>query len=90
MQNKLRILKRLGMLMVLVLCLGFVITQGNSTRAAALPCCYDCPIDPDDPYAPTPHDYCTDLCGGPAAEKSCYLACLADVYDCWNHCSHCP
>lgn len=88
MKNKLGLLKRLSILAVLVLCLGFVMTGNLSPqKASTAPCCHDCAVDPFDPYAPTPQEYCQDQCG--VRNGPCVDACLTDIYNCWSHCVIC-
>jgi hypothetical protein len=85
MKNKLGFLKRIGILAVLMFCLGFVMFAPSASQSAlARPCCSQCPIDPFDPFAPEPSDYCTDQCG--ASSGSCYNSCINSVYNCWHWC----
>jgi hypothetical protein len=82
--NKLNLIKRLGILAVLVFCLGFVMfAPGTSQTVAAAPCCSECPVPPGSDISP--FDYCTDQCG--ASSGSCYNSCINQVHNCWRWCS---
>jgi hypothetical protein len=84
MKNKLGLVKRLGILAVLLLCLGFVAFTPNTQPVLAIPCCSSCPVQ-DLEEIPL---YCQDLCqvrNGP-----CYDACVANASYCLTHCSHSP
>ena len=87
MKSKLGLLKRLGILAILVFCLGFVMFASDKTQAAlAAPCCSDCDVPPfgEDPTA---EEYCADQCG--ASSGSCYNLCLNRIHNCWAHCIFC-
>jgi hypothetical protein len=85
MKNNFGLIKRLGILAFLLVCLGFVTFMPNTTRTAlAAPCCSDCPLPPSQ-AEPTPSEFCADYCG--ARSGSCYNSCLSDVYSCWQICS---
>lgn len=85
MRNNLSLVKRLGVLSVLVFCLGFVMFAPNTAQnAMAARCCSECPI-PLGQVEPTPEEYCQDQCqvrNGP-----CFDACVGSVYGCWRTCN---
>ena len=84
-RTQLGLLKRLGILAVLVCCLGFVATNSHAVQLAA-PCCQDCAVPPfgEDPTA---EEYCENKCG--ASSGSCYTVCLNQIHNCWAHCIFC-
>lgn len=85
MKNNFGLIKRLGILTFLLVCLGFVTFMPNATRTAlAAPCCVDCPLSPLDADV-TPQEFCADYCG--ARNGACYENCLDDVYSCWQICN---
>jgi hypothetical protein len=87
MKNKFGLLKRLGILTVLVFCLGFVMSNSNAVQPVlAAPCCQDCRVPPfgEDPTA---EEYCANQCG--AGSGSCYTVCLNQIHNCWAHCVFC-
>jgi hypothetical protein len=84
MKNKLGLVKRLGILTILVCALGFVMFAPATQSALARPCCSSCPIDPFDPFAPSPEDYCTQQCG--SGSGTCYNQCINSVFNCWHVC----
>jgi hypothetical protein len=85
MKNKLGLIKRLGILVVLMFCLGFVMFAPSGTQSAlARPCCSDCAINPEDPQGQWPEQYCADQCG--ASSGSCYTSCVNSIYNCWHWC----
>jgi hypothetical protein len=87
MKNNFGLMKRLSILAILVLCLGFLtFTPGTTESAYAAPCCNDCPIPPSE-VDPTPQEVCAAQCG--ASSGSCYNSCLNSVYSCWAHCVNC-
>ncbi len=83
MKNKIGLVRRLGILAVLSLALGFVMFAPAVQSTLARPCCSDCPISPFD-VEPTPQEYCTAQCG--ASSGSCYNSCINSVYNCWHWC----
>ena len=84
MKNKIGLVKRLGVLAILLFCLGFVMFAPNATQnARASECCSECAIPPGQ-AEPTPQEYCQDLCqvrNGP-----CVTACINDILNCWQWC----
>lgn len=84
MKRNLNLLKKIGILSVLCLCLGFALVSSNTQLVAAAPCCSDCPIPPGE-VEPTPQEYCTAQCG--ASSGSCYNLCINRVYSCWQWCN---
>ena len=84
MKNKIGLVKRLGILTVLVCALGFVMFAPATQSALARPCCISCSINPLDPQGQWPEQYCADQCG--ASSGSCYTFCVNSIYNCWHVC----
>jgi hypothetical protein len=87
MKNKLALVKRLGVLAILLFCLGYVSFSPNSQIVLAYPCCESCPIPPPGDADYTPSEYCADQCG--VRSGTCYNNCLSEVYNCWQWCVPC-
>ena len=82
MNKKLSLLKRIGILSILCFCLSFIAFSNDTSSASARPCCSSCEVNPIDPV-PSPHEYCTDLCG---SDSACYSECLSRIQRCWRIC----
>jgi hypothetical protein len=83
MKNKVGLIKRLGILALLLACLGFVNFSPNTQAVSALPCCSSCPLPP--PFDPEEAEaYCLNLCQ--YSTHTCYNDCINNVYYCAGHC----
>ena len=84
MKNKIGLVKRLGILAVMLFALGFVALAPATQQALARPCCTDCAVNPLDPGGDTPESYCENQCGSNSG--SCYTSCVNSIYSCWRWC----
>jgi hypothetical protein len=85
MKNKVGLIKRLGILALLLACLGFVTFTPNTQAVSAIPCCSSCPLPPplDPEYVPV---YCASQCQ--TSDRDCQQACEAYVLYCASHCDN--
>lgn len=86
MKEKLGLIKRLGILAVLVFCLGYVAFTPNTQSVLAAPCCSDCPVAPWD-VETTIEEHCAAQCG--STSGTCYTRCVNRAYSCWANCISC-
>ncbi len=82
MKKYTNLLKRFGVLAVLVCCLGFVVFSSGTQSVFSRPCCTSCDVYPgDDEYA-----YCNNFCSG-ATSRACVSQCLTRINNCWSVCT---
>jgi hypothetical protein len=83
MKNKVGLIKRLGILALLLACLGFVNFSPNTQAVSAIQCCSECPFPP--PVDPEEAErYCSQQCLN--STHTCYVNCINNVNHCASHC----
>jgi hypothetical protein len=80
MKQYLSLIKRLGILVILVFCFGFVLISNTSQSVRASICCEECEVPPGE----SDFLYCSNECG--ASSGTCFTACRNRVRSCWRHC----
>jgi hypothetical protein len=75
------LVKRFGVLAVLVFCLGFVLVSGTTQNTSARPCCSSCAVYPGDDEI----TYCENLCI--TGDRGCFNRCVTSIHNCWRVCS---
>ena len=84
MLNYISLARRLGILVILLACFGFVLFSNNTQNVLARPCCNECELDPFGDVGQ--YTYCEAECG--ATNYSCVQSCLNRVYACWSYCDY--